>query len=653
MTVKIRESFKLRLILWVIGVSSLLFSLVLAAVIFFAGNEVRRGVRELANARLDQIVSSVNHFIEKTELSAGNLSTLSEVTLAEAGSEGAYTLCQYFLEDTPNVQGVAIAYPKGSVPGHEGGYCPYVMRTDTGYTKQDLFLVKDYFQYDWYKIPCTTRKPYWTRPFHETNGSVICSYCLPVFDQRDSLSCVLIVDINLGMVSDALQTIRPYPHSCITVVDDQGTFVAHPNHEFILNESVQSLSEKAQTAPDLQAMAEIRLGQRGRGVFKIDGKKHYLYHAPIPHLGWTATLEVPHEDVGKNMDRLFLLMISLMVLGILTLGTVCLIIINRLARPLEKFAVAARKISHGDFNIELPVVRQRNELYDLRCALAAMKSSLDRYITQLTESSKNTARIEGELNIARRIQLAMVPRNTPYFPSRTEIDICGTLIPAKAVGGDLYDYILIDDKFIFCIGDVSGKGVPASLFMAITRSLFRNIVKHTTSPANIAQALNEAISENNEENMFVTMFIGCMDFSTGKFTVCNCGHNPPVTTGQIVDPTTMQVVLTDHPHMMQGVPANIPVGVFPDFKYQEITMHVEPGVKLLLYTDGVTEAENLNHELFGDDRLLQSLESMSANVDSKALTKKLLNDLHQFTEGAEQSDDITMLCFVYKEKDNK
>ena len=207
----------------------------------------------------------------------------------------------------------------------------------------------------------------------------------------------------------------------------------------------------------------------------------------------------------------------------------------------------------------------------------------------------------------------------------------------------------------FCIGDVSGKGVPASLFMAITRTLYRSIIAREEAPARIAEALNQSIAVDNKENMFVTMYIGTLDLKSGKLRLCNCGHNVPLSNGipansqRKGEEEIEQMTLTNHMEFMTLPPTNIPIGVMEEFPYEEMTLQIGPGFRLLLYTDGITEAENMDHQLYGEERLREELREVSCKKQSAQLdVEHILNSVHRHANGYTQSDDITMLSIHYK-----
>lgn len=250
---------------------------------------------------------------------------------------------------------------------------------------------------------------------------------------------------------------------------------------------------------------------------------------------------------------------------------------------------------------------------------------------QLEETTTAKERIESDLRIARDIQMGMVPRVFPPFPERTDIDLFGSITPAKAVGGDLYDFFILNEKLYFCLGDVSGKGVPASLFMAVAVNMFRVASKQQLPPAEIATRLNGVLADHNENMMFVTMFIGVADLKTGRLEFCNAGHNPPVVKDA-----------EGHARFLEMLP-NAPLGFWPDLEYQGECLEDISMMPFLVYSDGLNEAEDADKQQFGDEHLLELMEQL--HFESAEQTIGMLNmEVEKHVKGAEQSDDLTMLC---------
>ena len=250
---------------------------------------------------------------------------------------------------------------------------------------------------------------------------------------------------------------------------------------------------------------------------------------------------------------------------------------------------------------------------------------------QLEETTTAKERIESELRIARDIQMGMVPRQFPPFPERTDIDLYASMTPAKEVGGDLYDYFILHERLYFCVGDVSGKGVPASLFMAVACNLFRVIAQQEIPPCEIARQLNDALSADNENGMFVTMFIGVINLASGKMDFCNAGHNPPVIMND-----------GDAAHFLE-LEYNCCLGLFPGAEFDGGTIDDVREHPFFVYTDGLNEAENATQQQFGDNRLLSVLQSHSYE-NAQHTIDTLKEEVARHVAGADPSDDLTMLC---------
>ena len=272
--------------------------------------------------------------------------------------------------------------------------------------------------------------------------------------------------------------------------------------------------------------------------------------------------------------------------------------------------------------------------------LAVAHSKLQAAYDQLEETTAAKERIESELRIARDIQMSMVPN---IFPDRPGLDIYASMTPAKEVGGDLYGYLLLDNELYFCVGDVSGKGVPASLFMAQATRLFRTLATQHMMPAEIATRMNNALTEDNEQGMFVTMFIGLVNLDSGKMSFCNAGHNPPVLMGR-----KGETADGSRGAEFIDVQSNAPIGLFPDIDYEGEQIDDIKGTPLFIYSDGLNEAENKGQEQFGDEQIINVLR-FTPFENAKQVIDKMNELVEEHRNGAVPNDDLTMLCLSVKD----
>ncbi len=283
----------------------------------------------------------------------------------------------------------------------------------------------------------------------------------------------------------------------------------------------------------------------------------------------------------------------------------------------------------------LEKIRSQNEIGALAVSFSGMIQEIDRYVEEIRSITTERERIDAELNTARQIQLSMCPQSLTGYTGEPGFEIIATMQPAKEVGGDFYDYFVIDDDHIgLTIGDVSGKGVPAALFMAVCKTLLKNTAKDNETPADIISKVNGRLCENNPDMMFVTVWLGIYTVSSRELCYVNAGHEYPA----IYRAASGRYELIVEEHDMV-------LGFDPDICYKEHTISLQPGDRLFVYTDGVPEATNKEEELYDTDRMLSALNATSSDTVRAGLDA-LRSDIDRFTDGAEQFDDITMLCFV-------
>ena len=377
------------------------------------------------------------------------------------------------------------------------------------------------------------------------------------------------------------------------------------------------------------------------------GKDHRLMEAHVKFfdlLEWYVAIIVPVEEIQLPGKRLVTRQIFL----ILAIFIVCLIItfflVSRIIRPLNKLSLYAKEIPFHDFTSEdqdessIQIydlsIRYKGEIGRLAQSLVFMKNELTKNLRKLIETTASKERIQGELNIARKIQLGILPKIFPPFPDHHEFDLFATLEPAKEVGGDLYDFFFIDDDHIcFALGDVSDKGVPAALFMVITKTLIKTLAQKKISPAETMIELNNILCSENPNDMFVTLFIGVLNIRTGEVRYSNGGHNPPI----VVDKKEV--------YYKKGV-SGLVVGAMEGIPYKEFSFTLEPGDSLFLYTDGVTEAKNMENKLFSDPRLLKEIKKIG-HEPVEDVVRIIMERVEEYAESVPQSDDIAMMMFRY------
>ena len=409
----------------------------------------------------------------------------------------------------------------------------------------------------------------------------------------------------------------------------EGEFFSHPDSSRILNDNLFP-QFGAQPDTDGQRMiSDMKAGEPGIAKTKVSGTTVKIFYAPLEHTDWMVGVVVPQWvqlSIGVHMS---LVLGAIMLIGLLLIYLVSRLTIQRTVRPLLAFAQSAEEVSRGNFSSPLPDVNNIDELRMLHDAFGAMQTSLTAYVEEVKSTTAEKAVFEREMSTAALIQMHMIPNQFPPYPERSDIDIYGMMEPAKSVGGDLFDFLIRDNRLFFCIGDVSGKGVPAALVMAVTRSLFHSISMSEERPERIVWRLNRAISDGNTYNMFVTLFIGILDLATGHMDYCNAGHETPLLAGQPLP-----------------IKRNKPVGALSDWQFEGQETDLQPGDTLFLYTDGLSEARNEAHKMFGRGNVAQLVAQQTYDT-ARQLVELMAREVHSYAAGAEQSDDITMLAIKW------
>ena len=308
-------------------------------------------------------------------------------------------------------------------------------------------------------------------------------------------------------------------------------------------------------------------------------------------------------------------------------------IIHKMVAPLTKFTHAADEVAHGNLQATLPEIHSNDEMQLLHHSFSTMQQSLSRQMEELKQVNEAKGRIEGELKVAQELQLSMLPKAYSPTADNNRLDIYGSLTPAREVGGDLYDFLVRDGKLFFCIGDVSGKGVPAALVMSTTLCQFRIGASYVNNLVTTLDYINKYTCDGNDACIFVTFFAGMLDLETGLLRYCNAGHNKPIVVSKGEGTMENGQFLDAKPYL--------PLGVFEGTKYEEKEYTLPPGATLFLYTDGLTEAMTQNHEQFGSERMMAQLQG---GVGCQEQIERMTQAVHEFVGDAPQSDDLTMLA---------
>ena len=470
------------------------------------------------------------------------------------------------------------------------------------------------------------RKPFWADPYQAEGkrNMRVAAYCHPIYHVANgdsTLYAVVTSELPVDWIEHKCESLRPYPHSLTTIMCGETVIGLHDS---LLIAQIQTAFAEDKALQELQE--DMKRGVDSMRRIGSGSNVGYVVYGPL-HNGWVASVVCQYKEVLRRSSLMHTNLLIIGLIVIILLYIICRLIIHRLTTPITQLSDAALRMAKGDLNTQLPEIKSSDEMKHLHDSFVYMQNSITDYIDELKTTTAANERMESELGVARNIQMGMLRTD---FPD----NVSALLVPAKEVGGDLYDFVQKGKYLYFTIGDVSGKGVPASLMMAITRAGLRFVSGIDQTMDKLLERINVSVTDTNSHDMFVTLFMARVNLETRQMEYCNAGHNPII----VVPPD-------GDPYFLKAKP-NLAIGLFEDFVYEAESLDLAAGTRLVLYTDGVNEAERADKNLFGNDRLLawagSALVRNTATSD-KDVVDSLYNEVLQYTEGNPQNDDITIM----------
>jgi sigma-B regulation protein RsbU (phosphoserine phosphatase) len=551
------------------------------------------------------------------------------------------------LLSNPEIFGSAIAFEPGAFQPRKFFYAPYSYREKDQAIKTVFLGAADYqyFLRDWYQIPRELNQAAWSEPYYDEGGGniVMATYAVP-FNRRDQgekvFGGVVTADLSLAWLQEIVGAVKIYKTGYAFLISHNGVFVTHPRKDWILRESLFSQAE-ARGDKNLREIGRAMIrGEQGFVPTRelVSGKKSWLAYAPLVSSGWSLGVVIPEEELLAGIRQLNREVLLIGIVGGILLVIAISLVAGTITKPLRFLALKTKEIAQGNLDSYLPESGSRDEIGQLARSFGEMRLALKGYIQHLAEVTAAKERIESELKIAHTIQQSFLPRHFPPPGADSPFDLHALLEPAKEVGGDFYDFSILDEDHLYlAVGDVSDKGVPAALLMAVTKTLLKSLAGPGSDPADILQRVNQEISRDNTADMFVTVFLGILNTSSGRFIYSNAGHLPPVRIRSARAPEWLPI------------PKGFVLGGLENARYLSQEVILEPGDRLVLYTDGVTEAMNREGALYAGGRLLSAVREAAAD-SAAALVAALQDSVQSFVQDNPQSDDITLMGVVFRGK---
>ncbi len=549
-----------------------------------------------------------------------------------------------------------------TVSEHSGVFCAqlgtedgYIIVSDTGSAAKAGLTDFDPRVRSWYINAKETGALTWSDLVEDGYGRGLGIVCTnPVYDDSGSLRGVAGVSMLLTELSDTITNEELGDTAYAFAINSSGDTVIMPNLKTLSDSTNLLQSEDSALREMAQKMVN---GETGVAKITLNGKEVYAAYAPLTAIDWSICTVISVDEIMrpallsdeeitsytdsavKQIDNaILMLLISLAViilLAVIALTLISAVFARKLTQPIVKLTQSVQALGDDGTLRYKSEISTNDEIETLSNTFETMTDRLAGYIEDITHITAEKERIGTELDIAAKIQLSELPTRFPAFPDNSEFDIYAQMNPAKEVGGDFYDYFLIDDNHLaVVIADVSGKGIPAAMFMMLAKTHIKTNAGIGMSPADILSAANNALCENNDAEMFVTAFVGILEISTGRFTYSNAGHNPPL------------IRRGNGSFEWLKVRPGFVLGGMEDIHYRQAELYLGREDMLFLYTDGVTEATDKQQELFGNDRLENALNQLST-ASPKEIIDSIMQTLTEFSKDTEQADDITMTALQY------
>ena len=584
----------------ILGANGILLIIIAAVILEFisivqyqyAHEEIAVDLHLRAQSELLAKSLAIQNIMSQVESAVGNHVWDAERQIHEADS--SYSVVRRLVEMNPDIVGSSFTFKPDYYPSKGRWFESYAVRNDRGGidTMQLGSADHDYTTMDFYRIPIEADTARWADPYLDSDGAkmLLTTFSEPIHDGSGKPVAVLDADISLDWLKNVLDMKYVHPSSYSILISRSGQLMSFPKSEYVMHKTLADVAAEMKDTTLREINRRMMAGMSGNAKIKDDnGDVYHVFYSPVGgKTGWSIAVVNSEKEIYGHYNRMRNILLSLSILALLVL----MFIIYR-------------------------SIRNINKLH---------KVTLER------------ERIGSELKIAREIQMGMLPKNDILKADDGKLEVTAMLEPAKEVGGDLYDFFIKDDYLYFCIGDVSGKGIPASMFMTVTRNLFRTISPYTRNASKVLWYMNQTLADVNESNMFVTFFVGILNMKTGELDYANAGHDGPV----LID--------GDGVRAMKVVP-NLPLGVMTDFQFEPEKIKLTGETVIFLYTDGLTEAMNADRTEYGEEgmmRVLKDLYNENSHPSTEEVISCVSGDVIRFVDKAEQSDDLTMVAFKYR-----
>ncbi|PXZ45267.1 MULTISPECIES: SpoIIE family protein phosphatase [Porphyromonadaceae] len=478
---------------------------------------------------------------------------------------------------------------------------------------------------------------YWSRHYSDTLfvKQRIFSRYEPIYNAAQTFIGYLRLDVPIKEFTKFVRDLKLYQTGYCYLLNQEGIILSHPNQEIKRYANIWQYA-KAKNIDYDKIINRIVKGEDGTDKLTVEGKNFFIHFKRLPHTNWSLVTLCPFNEVYNSISNISDLILIGCFICLLLLFWIIIRIIRQVFKPLRQFATVTRTIADGNFNVPIPETNDNDELRELRNSFMYMQHRIIESIKNLKKTTMEKEKFESEIRVAQNIQEQFLPTSNKL--DKEHISLYSVLEQSKAVGGDMYSYLVKNDLLYFTVGDVRGKGVPAALYMASVCTLFNYMATSKQSSASICNTLNDYLCSNLNEDMFITMFVGILNLKTGLLNYTNAGHPYPI----------VQREQRENSMFLEEA-LDIPIGIMKNV-YKDTHLQLYPGDTLLIYTDGISEAQNEARAFYGKERLLQFVKTLQTRTPEE-LIDEILADLINYIGDMDEADDLTMLSIKYLKND--
>jgi len=619
------RSIASRMALWVLAGSTLVLAAIGALLLSLTRAQILQHTHHEAAALAASAGSEIQTRIDRVAISTQMLATIIATR-----RDSAEPLLHDTLQANRDMDGLAAAFRPSSNPADARPYSPFVNRLDNGVlASRDLSSdAKPYWNSNWFLGGLSCSAGCWQRPFLSLSRQrQLINYSVAISQEGRPVG-IINADVTLDWLHQVLGRLDKPEGAYAFVLDSDGNYLAHDNPVLVGKRGAPALLEVL--ASDQAESVRLPVAQNPQ----VHGAV-WVYSAPIEGTRWRLGLVVPEVRIYAGVRRIFLWSLALGMLALLGVALITLLTIRRTMAPLGVLADRAEHVARGELDFELPSTSRQDEVGRLTQSFDQMRHELALHLQDLARVAREKQRLASELEIAHQIQVGLLPSEHYLDAVCTHFELHAALRPARAVGGDLYSYFMLDpEHFFVMVGDVSDKGIPAALFMAQTITLAKALAPRAQTPQNLLRLLNLELCRGNDSCMFVTLLCGLLDTNSGNIVLASAGHEPPALCGQ------------GAPRLLDFATGAV-LGLYEDSDYPEHRLSLRRGETLLMYTDGITEASDHQQQMYGIERTMECLAQVPAATPTASYIERLLGDVDRFVADAAQADDITLLALTW------